>query len=170
MHCLAKLAIIFGFIASGWVHDARGGELSFPIFDVLVAGPPTERAGQWRTKVQAVFDATTRSLTSRTYSVWDDAPARDRDFTWQPDDLAGDKAGPVKGSGRLVWRARSLPVYDPASVVAEHHGKLRNGRPEGHGIYIDKTGLKYEGRWRDGLMDGAGALQLPAGDEYVGLF
>ncbi|MEY9234061.1 hypothetical protein ABIF68_002508 [Bradyrhizobium japonicum] len=166
---LAKLAVFSGLIASCWVADARGREMSDPVVDAVIAGP-MEKAGQWRTKVQLVFEATSRTLVRRTFSVWDAMSARDLDFTWKPDDPKRDMGGRINGSGHLVWRIRSQPAYDPSSIVAEYRGSLRDGRMEGRGVYAESAGLKYEGQWRDGLMNGRGTLQLPTGDEYVGRF
>jgi hypothetical protein len=170
MDRLVRLAILCGLITNFWSVDARGGEPGHSGFGMVIAGPRSEAAGQWRTKAQLVFEPTTRTLTRRTYSVWDAAPSQDLDFSWQPADPTRDKAGRVNGSGHLVWRVRDKPSYDPSSIVAEYSGTLSDGRMEGSGIYVDSAGFKYEGRWRVGLMDGPGKLQLPAGDEYVGQF
>lgn len=149
--------------------DARGHDTSSPVVDAVIAGP-MEKIGQWRTKVQLVFEAASRTLVRRTFSVWDAMSARDLDFTWQPDDPEHDMAGRINGSGHLVWRMRNQPAYDPSSIFAEYRGSLRDGRMEGRGVYVDSAGLKYEGQWHGGLMNGRGTLQLPTGDEYVGRF
>jgi hypothetical protein len=170
MDWLARLAIVFALAANLAPVDALGGEPGSSGRGIVLAGPVAEEKGQWRTKVQTVFEPTTRTLTRRSYSVWDAAPSRDLDFTWQPADPARDNAGRINGSGHLVWRSRDKPSYDPSSIVAEYSGTLIDGRLEGNGVYVDRAGLKYEGEWRDGLMNGRGKLQLPAGDEYVGQF
>lgn len=170
MDWLARLTIVVTLIAGFSPTDARAGDADSSGPRVVLAGPFFEATGQWRTKVQLVFEPTTRRLTRRTYTVWDASPSRDLDFTWQPADPRHDKAGRLDGQGHLVWRLRDMPAYDRASIVAEYSGTLRNGRMEGIGIYVDRAGFSYDGRWHDGLMDGPGKLQLPAGEEYIGRF
>jgi hypothetical protein len=97
-------------------------------------------------------------------------PSRELDFVWTPDNPATDKPGRISGSGQLIWRFKGKPIYDRSSVFAEYRGTVRDGKIEGHGSYLDHTGLMYENQWRKGLMEGLGSLKLPAGDEYVGQF
>ena len=141
-----------------------------PVFDAAIVGPISAELGAWRTKVQLVFDPATRTLTRRTYSVWDPEPSRNLDFAWTPDRPATDKPGQISGDGYLVWRFRDRPAYDRASIYSEYRGTLRNGRANGNGSYLDHTGLMYQGKWKYGLADGHGSLTLPGGDEYVGSF
>jgi hypothetical protein len=141
-----------------------------PPTDPEVAGPASGERGAWRTKVQQVFDPSTRTLSRRVYTIWDLDPSRDLDFDWTPDRPAADKAGRISGTGHLVWRIKGKPTYDRTSVFATYSGTIRNGRLDGRGTYLDHTGLFYKGEWRNGLMQGAGTLKLPGGDEYVGHF
>ena len=145
-----------------------GTERSDVVLDAVIAGPDTQSAGIWRTKSQLVFDPAERTLIRRMYMVWDPMPERDLDFVWIPDSLRGDKDGKVNGVGRLIWRFRGKPAYDPASIFAEYRGSMKDGRAEGEGGYFDATGISYKGAWKNGLMDGSGTLMLPGGDEYVG--
>ncbi|WP_316224877.1 MULTISPECIES: PAN domain-containing protein [unclassified Bradyrhizobium] len=170
MDWTARLASVFALIASFSLTDARAGDGDNSGPGIILAGPFSEAAGQWRTKVQLVFDPAIRTLTRRTYTVWDASLSRDLDFSWQPADPGRDKAGRLDGQGHLVWRMRDKPAYDRSSIVAEYSGTLRNGRMEGNGTYVDSAGFSYNGHWREGLMDGPGKLQLPAGAEYVGRF
>lgn len=140
------------------------------IVDPAVSGPAWIEPGQWRSKVQQVFDPATRTLTRRVYEVWDPEPSRGLDFDWTPDRIGADRSRRINGSGRLVWRIKGLPTYDQGSVFAEYRGKVRSGRIEGRGAYLDSSGLLYDGEWRDGLMHGQGTLKLPGGDEYTGSF
>jgi hypothetical protein len=135
-----------------------------------VAGPSSAEPGAWRTKTQQVFDSSKRMLIRRLYTVWGPEAFRDLDFVWVADSLADDTEGPVNGQGRLLWRVKGKPAYDPAAIVAEFRGAMKSGRPEGQGTYFDPTGLTYEGEWKNGLMEGQGRLKLPSGDEYVGQF
>jgi hypothetical protein len=134
-----------------------------------VALIPSE-PGSWRTRIQSVFDAEKRVLSRRMYTVWDASPSRNFEFVWVPDHPAKDRPGRINGSGRLMWREANKADYERSAVFATYTGTLRNGRMEGQGTYIDRTGLHYEGQWRNGVMSGLGRLKLPAGDEYVGHF
>lgn len=169
MDRLVRLAVFSGLIASFWMADARGHDATSPVIDAVIAGP-MEKTGQWRTKVQLMFEAASRTLVRRTFSLWDGMSTRDLDFTWQPDDPERDTAGRINGSGHLVWRMRNQPAYDPSSIFAEYRGSLHDGRMEGRGVYVESAGLKYDGQWHGGLMNGRGTLQLASGDEYVGRF
>jgi hypothetical protein len=139
-----------------------------PIGDPEIGGPSSTEPGMWRTRTQQVLDPAERTLVRRMYVVWDPAPARNLDFAWIADSLAADREGRVNGEGRLIWRFKGKPAYDPASVFGEFHGSMKDGRPDGHGRYFDRTGITAEGEWKNGLLDGPGRLTLPGGDEYAG--
>ena len=138
--------------------------------DPKIAGRLSAETGAWRTKTQQVFDPVERTLIRRLYTVWDPEPSRDLDFVWVPDTLADDSEGAVNGQGRLIWRIKGKPAYDPASVFAEFRGSMKDGRADGRGRYFDRSGLAYEGEWKNGVMDGHGRLRLPNADEYAGQF
>ena len=145
-----------------------GAERSDVAIDAVIAAPPAHSAGIWRTKSQPVFDPAERTLIRRMYMVWDPMPERGLDFVWIPSALRDDKEGKVNGVGRLIWRVKGKPAYDPASIFAEYRGVMRDGRADGEGTYFDTTGMSYKGSWKAGLMDGLGTLMLPGGDEYIG--
>jgi hypothetical protein len=138
--------------------------------DPEIAGPLLAEPGIWRTKTQQVFDPVERTLLRRMYMVWDTAPSRNLDFVWTPDVLRDDQEGKVNGQGRLIWRFKGKPAYDPASIYAEFRGVMKDGRPEGRGSYLDTTGIAYVGEWKNGVMEGQGTLTLANGDEYIGQF
>jgi hypothetical protein len=138
------------------------------VIDPDIAGPPAVETGAWRTRTQQVFDPADRTLARRMYTVWDAAPSRNLDFVWIAESLRDDKEGKVNGKGRLIWRLKGKPTYDPASIFAEFRGTMKDGRAEGQGRYFDTTGIAYKGEWKNGLMEGRGTLTLPGGDEYVG--
>jgi hypothetical protein len=146
------------------------GERNAIAGDPEIAGPAWGGQGAWRTKIQQVFDPASRTLSRRMYTIWDPAPWRNLDFVWTPDSPAADRPGRVSGNGHLIWRIKDKPTYDRSAVFAEYRGAIRNGRIEGHGTYLDATGLMYEGEWKGGLMHGRGTLKLPGGDEYAGQF
>src|SRR5262249_14676113 len=135
-----------------------------------LAGPALGEVGTWRTKTQQVFDPLERALVRRIYTVWDSAPSHNFDFVWIADSLRDDVEGKVTGPGRLIWRIKGRPAYDPASLHSEFRGFMKDGRPDGHGSYRDATDLSYVGEWKNGVMEGRGTLTLPNGDEYTGQF
>jgi hypothetical protein len=139
--------------------------------------PPDTRAvamtfesGSLRTRVQMVFDPKTRTLVRKTYSVWDPMPSKDLTFTWEPD------AGPdadrrvASGNGRLTWRLKAKPSYDPSGTYAEYIGRIHEGRPDGFGTFALRDGSFYEGSWKDGRIEGKGLLRFEDGAEYAGMF
>jgi hypothetical protein len=145
-----------------------GAERPDVVIDPVIAGPPASTPGVWRTRTQPVFDPVERTLVRRMYMVWDAMASRDLDFVWIAGSLRDDRQGKVNGVGRLIWRFKGKPAYDPASVFAEYRGAMKDGRADGEGSYFDATGISYRGSWKDGLMDGRGTLMLPGGDEYAG--
>jgi len=138
--------------------------------DSTIAGRLLAENGAWRSKTQQVFDPVEKTLVRRLYTVWDPEPSRDLDFAWVPDTFADDREGVINGQGRLIWRLKGQPAYDPESVFAEFHGSIKDGRAHGRGRYFERSGLAYEGEWVNGVMDGYGKLRLPNADEYAGQF
>ena len=148
LHCRLSLALSGLFIVL-YSADLALGTPGLNL-DPKISGPSRAEKGAWKTKSQSVFDPVTRSLSRRLYTVWDAEPSRDLDFSWTPDDLAKDKPGRISGTGHLVWQFRDKPNYDRASIRTEYRGELRDGRLNGHGVYLDYTGLLYEGEWHSG--------------------
>lgn len=147
---------------------ATGNEVI--VVDQPISGPAWTETGAWRSKVQQVFDQRTRTLTRRLYEIWDTEPSLDLDFAWTPDRPEADRAGRITGSGHVVWRVKGIPSYRHDGVVAEYRGGMRDGKPDGIGIYVNAAGFYFDGAWRGGLMHGRGTLKLPSGDEYTGAF
>jgi hypothetical protein len=130
-----------------------------------------EAAGQWQERSQIVWSEAERKLVRQTFRVWDPHPELNLEFRWEGHSATGSNSGRgLSGSGRLIWQAREAAPYDKLSVYSEYRGDLANGRPHGFGSITVETGLSYEGEWKNGLMEGVGALRLPNGDEYAGDF
>src|SRR5262249_21927354 len=89
--------------------------------------------GQWRTKVQQIFDPKSQKIERRLYEYFDPAPTDQLDIVWYPEDARSDRPGRISGKGRLVWRQRGGLVWDPAAVVRVFAGEMRGGRPNGMG-------------------------------------
>ena len=157
-------ALLLGWLMTPGLAAGRDEALTDP----PIAGPAAVDVGIWRTKTQVVFDPATHTLIRRLYTAWDTIPSRDLDFVWTPRSLRDDKDGKISGVGRLIWRIKGKPAYDPAAAFAEYRGAMQDGRAEGEGSYFDATGISYSGEWKNGLMEGFGTLMLPTGDEYVG--
>ena len=136
---------------------------------VLSDGLPNE-TGQWRTKVQQVFNSKTQRIERRVYEYFDPAPSRHLDVIWYPRDESADRPGRISGVGRMVWRRHDSSAWDPAGIVRAFTGEMRNGRYNGTGELVADDGLTYEGQWQDGRANGIGHLKLPSGGEYLGSF
>jgi len=126
--------------------------------------------GQWKTKVQLVFDSKSQKIARRRYEYFDPVPSRDLDVVWYPKEESADRPGPITGVGRMVWRQRDRAAWDPAGIVSVFTGKMRNGRADGAGEVVTNDGLVYEGAWQNGRASGSGRLKLPSGEEYLGSF
>ena len=50
----------------------------------------------------------------------------------------------------------------------KYQGQVKDGKPNGLGIFIDRFGTKRIGNWKDGEMNGQGTETLPDGRKYVG--
>jgi hypothetical protein len=160
--CLAS--IVLGGLSTSTLAATRDEAVIEPV----IAGVLRSENGVWLTKTQTVFDPSVHALVRRVYTAWDAMPSRDLDFVWSPQSLADDKDGKINGVGRLIWRFKGKPAYEPASIFAVYRGAMKDGRAEGEGRYFDRTGLSYRGGWKNGLMDGFGTLILPNSDEYIG--
>lgn len=149
---LAPLAGTAAFALVGLAGDLSGAEAA---------------DGAWRERSQLVWDASAGKLMRRTLRAWDENPALGLDFVWDADaGLPGE--GAINGTGRLVWLVRGGAVYDRSAIFSEYEGEVRNGRPDGKGRIRLKSGLVYDGTWRDGLMTGHGVLRFANGDRYSG--
>ena len=135
----------------------------------LLALPGGALAGEgaWRERSQLVWDAGAGKLARETVRAWDAQPELGLDFVWEPAD-GRTAPGAIAGTGRLVWLARGAPAYDRDAIFSDYEGEVRDGRPEGRGRIRLKSGLVYDGTWRDGVMTGYGVLRFATGDRYSG--
>jgi hypothetical protein len=170
--------VLFVVILSGSVSDlacageepGTSAESTQEATRILESGVWGAEVGAWRSKTQLVINPESRQLARKEFSVWDPAPSRNLDFTWSPTRGSMAQSGLVTGEGRLVWRSRDRPTYDPHSIVSVFSGTMRDGRANGRGDYVEMSGLAYDGEWADGRFEGDGHLKLPNGDEYEGKF
>ena len=72
--------------------------------------------------------------------------------------------GPASGPGTLEirWTDNNEPRLD------RFVGTLRDGRPEGHGVFVWANGTRHDGEWHGGLRQGLGITTWPDGDRYEG--
>ena len=123
--------------------------------------------GAWKERSQLVWDASAQKLVRQTLRAWDENPELGLDFVWE---AAGGSQTPgtITGSGRLVWLAKGAAAYDRDAIFSEYEGEVRDGRPNGKGRIKLKSGVVYDGTWRDGHMIGYGVLRFQNGDRYSG--
>lgn len=140
-----------------------------------LASPQAQTSsGAWAERVMLLYDADSRTVVRRSVRVWDAQPERNLDFTWEP--AAGatiqedDAARPLQGKGRLVWRIKGSPSYDPATIESTYDGELANGRPHGQGRLVRRSGETMEGTFADGLLDGRGLWIDVGGNRFEGEF
>ena len=126
-----------------------------------IEGPSMMGPGKWRSKIQLIFDPTSRQLVRRRYEVWDPQPHLNLDFHWQPAETDTHTPGRVNGRGHLIWRKPGQPSYDRTAIVSEYQGSMRDGRPHGHGRYLERNGLYYEGGRPHGRKPGSGSIKKP---------
>jgi hypothetical protein len=176
---LVQKCLHFRFAAAGLIMLAGLVQASAGVLDlvtegkvddtVLSDGLPNE-TGQWRTKVQQVFNSKTQRIERRAYEYFDPAPSQHLDLVWYPQDERADRPGRISGVGRVVWRRRDSAAWDPSGIVHVFVGEMRNGRSDGNGQLITGDGLVYDGAWQNGRANGIGRLKLPSGEEYLGSF
>jgi hypothetical protein len=166
--CAAALCLLIAGGLSGLASPVSAD----PPSSMEVASPRMPQAGQgaWRERVQLVWNGSTSQLERRRYEVFDPFAAESLDIFWEARDALADRAGRISGSGVLTWRSAGALRYGPSSIMAQYRGGMADGHASGHGIFVDRSGLRYDGEWVDGLMDGTGHLMLPNGDVYRGGF
>lgn len=54
--------------------------------------------------------------------------------------------------------------------IGNFKGYFKNGIYDGYGIYVWKSGKKYEGNWTKGQIQGTGKMVYPNKDYYEGEF
>lgn len=138
------------------------------------ADEPPRVGLRWVERVQVTYDAESRSVSRLRVRVVDPHPEKKLDFVWQP--AAGNWPGidpqthAATGQGRLTWRVRGSPNYDPRTVYSTYDGEMRNGRPEGRGRLELRSGAFLDGTWKAGLLEGMGVSRDARGNRYEGEF
>lgn len=92
--------------------------------------------------------------------VWNRFPQAQESVTWTGDCLDGATAG----EGQLTWSS----ALRGRRMVETYIGERRDGRENGHGLYLAADGSRYLGDWRDGLKHGDGMYLSHEGHVYVG--
>jgi len=164
----ASLLLVGGIVAFAAVADPIS-----PAPSAVQPGiPKIPQAGQGalRDRPQLVWDSANSRLERRSYQIYDPFADANFDLYWEPRSVESARPGPISGTGVLTWRQAGSVRYGSDSIVAQYRGEMVNGRAHGHGIFVDQTGLRYDGEWISGLMEGEGQLLLPNGDVYRGGF
>lgn len=91
--------------------------------------------------------------------VWDPAPSMNLTFNWSGETNARHEA---EGEGSLTWY---LPG-DDYEMLSTYSGTMVSGKREGHGVWLHKSGSKYEGGWRNNVKEGRGEYSLSDGNYY----
>lgn len=89
--------------------------------------------------------------------VWNPTPDGKEAIKWE----GACPAGTAQGTGVLQWFLDEQPTD-------RFEGELKNGRPDGPGVWIAANGDRYEGAFRSGQADGQGSWRYANGDAYVG--
>lgn len=129
----------------------------------------TIASGEWRTRTQLLLNPQTGAMERRQLRAFDPEPKRNLDFYYEP--AAGERIGAdgaLSGRGTLTWRIRGAASYDEHAVYSRYEGELANGRPDGRGKLVMRSGERYEGEFRAGLYHGQGVLHAASGDIYEG--
>lgn len=131
---------------------------------------PDGSAGAPRSRVQLVWNNATLELERRRYELFDPLAEQGLDVFWEPRFPARDSAGPIEGEGILTWREPGAIRYGAETIVAQYRGMIRGGKMDGTGVFLHRSGLRYDGGWVAGGAEGQGHLLLPGGDVYSGGF
>jgi hypothetical protein len=128
--------------------------------------------GAWKDRTQVVWSKGTGTLIRKNFRVWDSHPELDLDFLWEPRlaSTSDNTETVVSGPGTLTWYVKGAASYDRQFTYSVFKGVLNNGRPNGQGALVVRTGLSYTGQWLDGEMHGRGVLRFENGDKYEGDF
>ena len=52
----------------------------------------------------------------------------------------------------------------------QYSGSLKNGKPNGYGVWTKSNGERYEGEWENGFKNGKGVIWYNDGERYEGDF
>ena len=61
-------------------------------------------------------------------------------------------------------------TFGNVKVQPMYKGEIKNGVPNGQGLYSYPDGRKYFGQWKDGKINGRGSYTSPFRWKYVGQF
>ncbi len=70
-----------------------------------------------------------------------------------------------KTSSDNLWK-----TFGDVKVQPIYKGEIKNGMPNGRGVYTYPDGERYVGQFKNGIQDGQGTLSYPDGRKYVGEF
>ena len=75
--------------------------------------------------------------------------------------------------GDTLYRWGEYPDYkwlefDEKETHPKYQGRVKDGKPNGLGIFIFPDGSNYVGSWKDGKRNGQGTYTYHSGDKYVG--
>jgi hypothetical protein len=91
--------------------------------------------------------------------AWSSVMQPSRSFSWS----GGCANGLVSGQGILQW-------YDNATPSDRYEGAYRDGKMNGHGVFLALDGERYEGEFKDDARTGHGVYITRRGERYEGGF
>gem|GEM_PF-3381592 len=89
-------------------------------------------------------------------------------WAWQAVDQAENAAARARD---ISTQARALNKSESRTIeydIGRFFGQVRNGEPNGLGIFYYDTGSRYEGEFINGFFEGYGVLYFQDGDEWHG--
>jgi hypothetical protein len=162
------LACLLAVLGSTGLSAGEDGIEPLPPEGASVELPDAGQAPM-RVQVQLVWDGVADKLERRRYEFADPFPTQ-YDVHFLPLDPSTDRPGRISGKGIMTWRVKSDVRFGGNTIMAQYRGDFANGRFDGQGALLMRSGWRYDGGWKNGAMEGHGQLLLPNGDAYTGDF
>ncbi|MGV2975776.1 MORN repeat-containing protein [Roseibium alexandrii] len=131
---------------------------------------PSARNLTERSWVQLVWNGAEGKLERRKIRFWDGLEESELHLSWEPETVGYSGSGWINGQGTITYRVPNNSAYNPNAQIGTLTGAFSNGAMNGFGTYRHRSGLLYEGFWKNSLMHGQGRLAFPNGDQYAGQF
>ena len=126
------------------------------VFGVLVAAlavwgcvTQADEQGQWQ-QVEGKANC----------AVWDEHSLLNATVTWTGDCVSGR----ADGYGTAVWRF----LEEGERKESKYTGQMKDGNPNGRGVWVGENGDRYNGDWKNGKWHGGGVYVWASGARYEG--
>lgn len=126
-------------------------------------------SGQWKETEKYSMDSDEPDWESGpiVVRIWDSFPHLNLEFSWEGP--VNDR-GEAHGTGTLAWFPSKTAAYDSNEWVSEYRGEMVDGKKNGKGKIIMRSGASYTGGWRQNLKHGTGSYHYASGAVYQGAF